>query len=259
VAEDINKKSILDVEEHNLTPGMKQYRDIKKQNPDCLVMLRMGDFFEMFYEDAVTAAKELEITLTQRGKGEKLAPLAGVPYHALENYLGKLVKKGHKVAIVEQLEDPKKAKGLVKRGLVRIVTPGTVIDSSMLEETENNYIMALTSFADNFAVAFCDLSTGEFFTTTLDSINLLISEIVRLNPSECVIPESLMVNQELVKQIKTSNCFINSLADYYFKTENSKETLLNHFNLPSLDSFGLEDKKLNLSVSGALMKYLIDT
>ena len=238
---------------------MKQYRDVKKQNPDCLVMLRMGDFFEMFYEDAVTAAKELEITLTQRGKGEKRAPLAGVPYHALETYLGKLVKKGHKVAIVEQLEDPKKAKGLVKRGLVRIVTPGTLIDSSMLEETENNYIMSLTSFADDFAVAFCDLSTGEFFTTTIDSMNLLISEIVRLNPSECVIPESLMVNQELIKQIKNNNCFINSLEDYYFKSETSKEIILNHFNLPSLDSFGLEDKKLNLSVSGALMKYLIDT
>jgi DNA mismatch repair protein MutS len=255
----INKKSILDIEEQNLTPGMKQYRDVKKQNPDCLVMLRMGDFFEMFYEDAVTAAKELEITLTQRGKGEKRAPLAGVPYHALETYLGKLVKKGHKVAIVEQLEDPKKAKGLVKRGLVRIVTPGTLIDSSMLEETENNYIMSLTSFADDFAVAFCDLSTGEFFTTTIDSMNLLISEIVRLNPSECVIPESLMVNQELIKQIKNNNCFINSLEDYYFKSETSKEIILNHFNLPSLDSFGLEDKKLNLSVSGALMKYLIDT
>ncbi|MBT4469605.1 DNA mismatch repair protein MutS [Candidatus Woesearchaeota archaeon] len=249
----------MDIEEQNLTPGMKQYRDVKKQNPDCLVMLRMGDFFEMFYEDAVTAAKELEITLTQRGKGEKRAPLAGVPYHALETYLGKLVKKGHKVAIVEQLEDPKKAKGLVKRGLVRIVTPGTLIDSSMLEETENNYIMSLTSFADDFAVAFCDLSTGEFFTTTIDSMNLLISEIVRLNPSECVIPESLMVNQELIKQIKNNNCFINSLEDYYFKSETSKEIILNHFNLPSLDSFGLEDKKLNLSVSGALMKYLIDT
>ncbi|PIZ50950.1 DNA mismatch repair protein MutS, partial [Candidatus Woesearchaeota archaeon CG_4_10_14_0_2_um_filter_33_13] len=119
---------------------MRQYKEVKEQNPDCLVMLRMGDFFEMFYEDAVTAAKELEITLTARGQGEKRAPLAGVPFHAVEGYLAKLVKKGYKVAIVEQLEDPKKAKGLVKRGLVRIVTPGTVIESSMLEENENNYI-----------------------------------------------------------------------------------------------------------------------
>ncbi|MBT5342763.1 DNA mismatch repair protein MutS, partial [Candidatus Woesearchaeota archaeon] len=217
---ELNKaKSILDVEEHNLTPGMRQYRDIKKQNPDCLIMLRMGDFFEMFYEDAVTAAKELEITLTQRGKGEKRAPLAGVPYHALETYLGRLVKKGHKVAIVEQLEDPKKAKGLVKRGLVRIVTPGTLIDSSMLEETENNYIMALTSFGDEYAIAICDMSTGEFSTTKINSVNSLISEMVRLNPSECVIPESLKVNAELVSQIKDHGCYINSLEDYYFKAE----------------------------------------
>ena len=257
---ELNKaKSILDVEEHNLTPGMRQYRDIKKQNPDCLIMLRMGDFFEMFYEDAVTAAKELEITLTQRGKGEKRAPLAGVPYHALETYLGRLVKKGHKVAIVEQLEDPKKAKGLVKRGLVRIVTPGTLIDSSMLEETENNYIMALTSFGDEYAIAICDMSTGEFSTTKINSVNSLISEIVRLNPSECVIPESLKVNAELVSQIKDHGCYINSLEDYYFKAEKAREVLLEHFNLTTLDSFGLEDKKLNLSVSGALLKYLIDT
>jgi DNA mismatch repair protein MutS len=257
---EMNKdKSILDVEEHNLTPGMRQYRDIKKTNPDCLIMLRMGDFYEMFYEDAVTAARELEITLTARGQGEKRAPLAGVPYHALETYLGKLVKKGHKVAIVEQLEDPKKAKGLVKRGLVRIVTPGTLIDSSMLEETENNYIMALTSFGDEFAVAFCDMSTGEFSTTKLDSLSMLISEIVRLNPSECVIPESLKVNAELVSQIKDHGCYLNSLEDYYFKAEKAREVLLAHFNLSSLDSFGLEDKKLNLAVSGALLKYLIDT
>ena len=129
--------SILNLEEHNLTPGMRQYQEVKRQHPDCLVMLRMGDFYEMFYEDAVTASKELEITLTSRGKDEKRAPLAGVPFHALDNYLGKLVKKGYKVAIVEQLEDPKKALGLVKRGLVRIVTPGTLMESALLNEKEN--------------------------------------------------------------------------------------------------------------------------
>jgi DNA mismatch repair protein MutS len=255
----VSTKSILDVAEENLTPGMKQYRDIKKQNPDCLIMLRMGDFFEMFYEDAVTAAKALEITLTARGQGEKRAPLAGVPYHALETYMGRLVKKGYKVAIVEQLEDPKKAKGLVKRGLVRIVTPGTVIESSMLEETENNYILALTSFGDEFALAYCDLSTGEFITTSVQNVTSLMAEISRLNPSECLIPESLKVNVELMSLIKNTGSFINSLEDYYFKPEKSREILLDHFNLTSLDSFGLEEKKLNLSVSGALIKYLLDT
>jgi len=255
----VGHKSILEIEEHNLTPGMRQYRDVKKDNADCLVMLRMGDFYEMFYEDAVTAAKELEITLTARGQGEKRAPLAGVPYHALEGYLARLVKKGYKVAIVEQLEDPKKAKGLVKRGLVRIVTPGTVIDSSMLDENENNYILALTSFGDKYALAFCDISTGEFFTRKLDNLNLLNAELVRLNPTECIVPESLQVNQELIKRIRANGSHVNSLEDYYFKPENARKILLDHFNLQSLESFGLEDKKLNVSVSGALMQYLIET
>ena len=253
------EKSILDVPEENLTPGMRQYKEVKEQNPDCLVMLRMGDFFEMFYEDAVTAAKELEITLTARGQGEKRAPLAGVPFHAVEGYLAKLVKKGYKVAIVEQLEDPKKAKGLVKRGLVRIVTPGTVIESSMLEENENNYIMALTSYSEQYALAFCDISTGEFFTIGLDNYNQLMSEVSRLNPSECIIPESLKVNTELVQKIRSNGSYVNSLEDYYFHSDRARKILLQHFNLTSLDSFGLEDKKLNLIVSGALMEYLLQT
>jgi len=255
----VETASILDIPADKLTPGMRQYQNSKKDNPDCLIMLRMGDFYEMFYEDAVTASRELEITLTTRGKGEKKAPLAGVPYHSLENYLGKLVKKGYKVAIIEQLEDPKQAKGLVKRGLVRIVTPGTVIDSSMLNEKENNYILAITSSGENFALAFCDLSTGEFLTTSVNSINNLMSELIRLNPSECLIPESLRVNAELVSRIKNSGCFINTMEDYFFKSEKAKEILMQHFNLSSLDSIGLEEKKENISVSGALLKYLLDT
>jgi DNA mismatch repair protein MutS len=255
----MEKKSILDIPTENLTPGMRQYQDVKKANPDCLILLRMGDFYEMFYEDAVTASKELEITLTARGQGEKRAPLAGVPYHALDNYLGRLVKKGYKVAIVEQLEDPKKAKGLVKRGLVRIVTPGTILESSILNEKENNYILALTSHGEEFAVAFCDLSTGEFSTRKIENYNLLFSEIARLNPSECIIPETLQVNKEIINKIQDNGAYINYLEDYYFRSDNAKDILINHFNLNSLDSFGLEDKKLNIAVSGALMKYLLDT
>src|SRR3989338_3472378 len=196
--------SVLDIPEHQLTPGMKQYQEVKRSNPDCLVMLRMGDFYEMFYEDAITASRALEITLTARGQGEKRAPLAGIPFHALEPYLAKLVKQGFKVAIVEQLEDPKLAKGLVKRGLVRIVTPGTVIESSMLNEKENNYVLSLTSFGNEFRVAFCDLSTGEFFTTTLDSESSLFSELSKYNPSECILPASLQVNSELIQKIRSN-------------------------------------------------------
>ena len=255
----ITFKSVLDLERDNLTPGMKQYQEVKKLHPDCVVMLRMGDFYEMFYQDAVTASRELEITLTSRGKGDKQAPLAGVPFHALETYLGRLVKKGYKVAIVEQLEDPKLAKGLVKRGLVRIVTPGTVIESSLLNEKENNYVMAITSYAENFAIACCDLSTGEFTTSLLESESLLLNELSRLNPSECIIPESLKVNLELVTKIKNLGSVITAKEDYFFKLEIAEKELLQHFQIKSLASMGLEEKKLNISVCGALLKYLHDT
>lgn len=257
----VETKSILTIPEEHLTPGMKQYLEAKRAHPDCLIMLRMGDFYEMFYEDAVTAAKELEITLTSRGKDQKKAPLAGIPYHALDTYLGRLIKKGYKVAIIEQLEDPKQAKGLVKRGLVRIITPGTLIESSLLNEKENNYLMSLTAQEEQFSIAFCDLSTGEFFTNHVHSLAHLFSLIVRYHPSECIIPESLKVNAELIEKIKAQGCFLNSLDDYFFKAEKARETILNHFNLTSLHSFGLEEatQKQLVSVAGALLKYLHDT
>ena len=251
--------NILKVPVEHLTPGMKQYLEAKRAHPDCLIMLRMGDFYEMFYEDAITASRELEITLTSRGKEEKKAPLAGIPYHALETYLGRLIKKGYKVAIIEQLEDPKQAKGLVKRGLVRIVTPGTVIESSLLNEKENNYIMAVTAHGEQYAAAFCDLSTGEFFTLQVHSLSHLLSLLVRFNPSEGLIPESLKVNTELIEKIKGYGCFLNSLDDHFFKPEKAKETICSHFSTDSLDQFGLEEEKQLASVSGALLKYLHDT
>lgn len=257
MAENNVNKGILDIDEDQLTPGMKQYQEVKKAHPDCLVMLRMGDFFEMFYEDAVTAAKELEITLTARGKGEKRAPLAGVPFHAIESYLGKLVKKGFKVAIVEQLEDPKLAKGLVKRGLVRIVTPGTVIEASMLPDKENNYIAGLSRFGEQYALALADISTGEFFTIPLANMSQVVNELIRYTPSECILPESLAVDKELITQLKNLGCFVNFVSDYSFRTEKAKEVLLNHFKINSLESFGLEG--LSLSVCGGLMRYLLDT
>ena len=252
-------ESILTIPTDKLTPGMRQYQDAKRQNPDCVIFLRMGDFYEMFYEDAVTVSKELDITLTARGKGEKRAPLAGVPYHALETYLSRLVKKGYKVAIIEQLENPKLAKGLVKRGLVRIVTPGTVIETSMLNEKENNYILAITCKDTEFAIALCDISTGEFTTTTLYGINSIIDEITRVQPRECLVPESLRVNKELIDKITATGSFINSMEDYYFVPEKAQQTLMNHFTISSLDSFGIQEKSLSISVSGALMQYLIDT
>lgn len=248
--------NILDVPEHHLTPGMKQYQDAKRANPDCIVMLRMGDFYEMFYQDAIIAAKELDFTLTARGRNDKRAPLAGVPYHAAETYIGKLVKKGYKVAIVEQLEDPKKAKGLVKRGLIRIVTPGTLIESSLLDEKENNFIMAITSYKDKFFVALCDVSTGEFLVSNVEGEQGLIAEIVRYGPSECIMPESLKVNNELINRIKDLNCYNYFLEDYYYSIDKSKSILLEHFESP-IDSFGIND--MQIRSCGALLHYLITT
>lgn len=250
--------SILDVPEHALTPGMRQYRDAKKENSDCLIMLRMGDFYEMFYEDALTAAKELEITLTARGKGEKRAPLAGIPYHALEPYLTKLVKKGHKVAIVEQLEDPKKAKGLLKRGCVRIVTPGTIIESSMLTDSENNYIAAITTHNQECALSFCDMSTGEFITTSHSSSQSLLNHLSRLSPQECIIPQSLAVNKDLLNDMQNQNIFVTTYNDLYFKIEHAKKTILQQFDLVSIDSLGITSL-LCLQSSGALLAYLQET
>ena len=177
----------MDIE--NLTPAMKQYVELKKEHGNCVIMFRMGDFYEMFYEDAVLASKELEITLTSRGKYEKKAPLAGIPYHALEPYLVKFVKKGYKVAICEQLEDPKKAKGLVKRGVVRIVTPGTLLEQ---HSRSNSFIMSLYVYGDTMYSAFCDVSTGEFFVS--EGIDFAVVD-------ECVIPSSLFVNKELIVQL----------------------------------------------------------
>ncbi|MBI2572487.1 DNA mismatch repair protein MutS [Candidatus Woesearchaeota archaeon] len=251
--------SVLDLPTSQLTPGMRQYQDAKRSYPDCLIMLRMGDFYEMFYEDAITASRELEITLTARGQNEKRAPLAGIPFHALETYLGRLVKKGYKVAIIEQLEDPKQAKGLVKRGLLRIVTPGTIIEPNLLDEKENNYVMAVTSHQEEYIAAFCDISTGNFFTSSYSDLPLLISEITRLNPKECIIPQSLGVNKELCDALAQAGCYCTTREDYYFKVDKARGVLLDHFQLQNLENFGLEEQKKTVSVCGALISYLHDT
>ncbi len=255
--ENIRNDSVLAIDYDDLTPGMKQYQEAKRAHPDCLIMLRMGDFYEMFYEDAVTASRELEITLTARGKGDKRAPLAGVPFHALETYLARLIRKGHKVAIVEQLEDPKKAKGLVQRGIVRIITPGTIIESSMLNEKENNYLLALTAHEEVFTTAFCDLSTGEFFVKILGSPEELKVELARYIPSEVLIPSTLQVNRDLLSLLRHSGAIVNALDDYQFRVEQARELLQQHFQVATLHAFGLEDK--DISAAGALLRYLIDT
>ncbi len=231
----------------NLTPAMRQFAELKKEYGDCIIMFRMGDFYEMFYEDAETAARELEITLTSRGKGEKRAPLAGIPHHALDQYLVKFVKKGYKIAICEQLEDPRKAKGLVKRGIVRIVTPGTLYEQ---DSKSNSFILSLFAFGEKYYSAVCDLSTGEFFV--LEGIDFGIAD-------ECLVPESLFVNKELIEQLKSRGLFISKLEDKYFSFEVAYRYLLEHFNLLSLEGFGLFRDDLRIRAAGALIYYLKDS
>ena len=211
-------------EETAVTPAMKQYREVKEKYPDCLILFRMGDFYETFYEDAKVAARELEITLTSRGKDEKKAPLAGIPYHALESYLARLIKKGYKVAICEQVEDPRFAKGLVKREVVRIVTPGTVMDGSMLDEKNNNYIMAINVFEENYAAACCDMSTGEFFICQNENLNQIKNIMTKYAPSECIVPASLAVNKEILKEIEETT-HVELCEDRHFRFEPAYERI----------------------------------
>jgi DNA mismatch repair protein MutS len=246
----------LDLPMEKLTPGMRQFVAIKKKHLDCVILFRMGDFYETFYDDAVTVARDLEIVLTARGSGEKRAPLAGIPYHALEAHLAKLVKKGHKVAIVEQLEDPKKAKGLVKRGVVRIVTPGMIMEQSMLDSSTNNYVMALTVYGDDCAFGFCDISTGEFLTG-LSNVGELGNHLVRFAPAECIVPMSLGVNTDVLTLLKNHNVFVNHVDDRSFRTDNASRQLNNHFKVHSVDGFGVQGLMVN--AAGALLGYISET
>ncbi|MGK0209008.1 MAG: DNA mismatch repair protein MutS [Patescibacteria group bacterium] len=239
-----------------LTPGMQQYMDIKNKNPDCIILFRMGDFYETFFDDAKLIARELEITLTSRGKAESAAPLAGIPYHAIEPYIAKLVKKGYKVGMVEQTEDPKKAIGLVKRELVRIITPGTAIDASILEKEKNNYILAIKKSDKTISIAFCDISTGEFLTADLKEEHAM-DEIKRINPSEIIYPTSLE-NSEILKHLQERKFPINEIDERFFELTFAKESLINHFDVLNLEGFGINSNS-QISTASGLLSYLKKT
>ena len=239
-----------------LTPAMKQYWGIKKQFPDCVLLFRMGDFYETFDKDAKIISKVLQIVLTSRGKGVKRTPLAGIPYHALDAYLYKLVKAGHKVAIIEQLEDPKKAKGIVKRGVVRIVTPGTVTEDLMLETKSNNYIMTFYG-KDELGLAISDFSTGEFYVTNILASELF-DEIERFSPTEIILPESYRGSETHHKLKTQNNVVVNYLPDANYWTDNAERVILDHFEIPSMNSIGINNKNI-ISATGGLLKYFKDT
>ena len=173
-----------------LSPMMTQYLETKKQYPDCILFYRLGDFYEMFFEDALTASKALEITLTGKECGlEERAPMCGVPYHAVDNYLSRLVQQGYKVAIAEQMEDPKQAKGLVKREVIRVVTPGTLLSGQSLEDSKNNYLMGIVYMDGVFGISAADISTGDYLVTEVKSERALIDEIYKYAPSELICNE----------------------------------------------------------------------
>ena len=188
------------------SPMMQRYLETKAQYKDCILFYRLGDFYEMFFDDAITASRELELTLTGKDCGqEERAPMCGIPHHAAEIYISRLIAKGYKVAICEQLEDPKTAKGIVKRGVIRVVTPGTVVESNMLEERKNNFIMSIFKSGIYFGISVCDISTGEFYSAEIkDNHNfpMLLDEIARYTPSELVINSMMADSTEEIGKIK---------------------------------------------------------
>ena len=190
----------------SLTPMMQQYLTLKEKYSDCLLFFRLGDFYEMFFEDALTAARELDIVLTGRDCGlEERAPMCGVPYHAVDSYISRLIEKGYKVAVCEQLTDPALAKGLVERDVVRVFTPGTVIEESMLNERKNNYIASLFLCANTLGLAYCDVSTGDFVVMEFNSekwATELMDELARIQPTEIIANDALFLQESLVKRLQ---------------------------------------------------------
>lgn len=244
-----------------LTPMMQQYIETKKQYQDCILFYRLGDFYEMFFEDALTASRELEITLTGKNCGqEEKAPMCGVPYHAVEGYLNKLVSKGYKVAICEQVEDPKQAKGIVKREVVRIVTPGTNLDTQALDETKNNYIMCIVYIADRYGLSIADVTTGDYFVTELEESAKLLDEIYRFMPSEIICNESYYMSGMDLDDLKDRlGITIYSLDSWYFDDAVCRQKLLEHFKVASFAGLGLEDYDCGIISAGALLQYLYET
>ena len=246
-----------------LTPVMRQYRELKELHRDCILLFRIGDFFETFEADAELISRELDIVLTSRSKtGDKPIPLAGVPYHAADSYIAKLVGKGYKVAICDQVEDPKNAKGLVKRELVRIITPGTVIDPSMLSSSAATYLMALSPGAKNnvWGMALLDISTGEFFVSTVGHdphLQDLFSEIMRYAPAECIIPVSLP--ETLAQKLRDRNVVVSRFRDEAFSPDKARRVLTSHFHVPTLAGFGCDGEPASVGAAGAALLYARET
>jgi len=237
----------------NLTPMMRQYLETKDKYPGMILFFRLGDFYEMFFDDAKLVSRELELTLTGKSCGlDERAPMCGVPFHSADTYINRLIEKGYKVAICEQMEDPATAKGLVKRDVIRVVTPGTVIEQSMLDERRNNYLLSVCLDGKRAGLAFIDVSTGEFFVYEIDNAKeRLRDELVRISPKE------IIANQTLPSDAAHRPVDLRDASTFHHSK--AKSALLSHFSVQSLETFGIDHLKLAVRAAGALMKYLQET
>lgn len=243
-----------------LTPMMQQYFALKEEYADCILFFRLGDFYEMFFEDAKTASRELEIALTGRDCGmEEKAPMCGVPYHAVDNYLYRLVGKGYKVAICEQVEDPAAAKGIVRREVVRIVTPGTNLNPDNLDETKNNYIFCLIAYGGSYGIAYTDISTGDFRTTQTHSFAQAVEEIAKVAPAELLLPQEIQQDLDFMQKVtERQHIFVTAKEDYFFDLAACRQVIEKHFGVLTLDGIG-DLEPAHQIASGALLRYTGDT
>ena len=244
-----------------LSPMMQEYCKTKEKYKDCVLFYRLGDFYEMFFDDALLVSKELELTLTGKDCGlEERAPMCGIPFHASEVYIKRLIEKGHKVAICEQVEDPKKAKGLVKREVIRVVTPGTTLDATSLDESKNNYLMSIVSLEDHFGCAIADITTGDCFLTEVDRPQKLLDEINKFVPAEIICNDAFFMSGVDTEDLKERlRICIFPLDNWYFDDSLCQRTLKEHFHVNTLEGLGVQDYDSGVIAAGALFQYLNET
>ena len=232
-----------------MSPMMEMYCKTKEEYKDCILFYRLGDFYEMFFDDAITASRELELTLTGKDCGmEERAPMCGIPYHAYENYMNRLIEKGYKVAICEQVEDPKTARGLVKREVIKVVTPGTNFSESSLTEAKNNFLMSIY-YDEKFGISFADITTGDFYTTEVVSLSKVIDEIYKFAPVEILINSKVSVDEDSGLHFRLNDLkekehtMISVMDDWYYDFEMDENLIKDQFHVMNLEGLGLKDYK----------------
>ncbi len=243
------------------SPMMQHYLETKEQYKDCILFYRLGDFYEMFFDDAIAVSKELELTLTGKDCGqEERAPMCGIPFHAAENYITRLVSNGYKVAICEQMEEPKKAKGIVKREVIKVVTPSTNLSVQSLDETRNNYLCGIVYLGEKIGVSFIDYTTGDYFVTELENGSELIDELNKFVPSEIIVNEYFnMSGIDISFVVEKLGISVSALDNWYFDEDTCNNKLLSHFKLTTLDGLGLKDYSVGIISAGAVLLYLYET